>query len=297
MKRLVTAFALALLAAVCVSAAPGIAAAQGAVPPLPPAPPPDAAPPAATAPTLPPRPLHASVSGPPEPPAAAAPFYNWGIGWDAGRGFVAPGIAIRRRVDEAWGLGLIVDTNISGGDDESEDRSGDRSDDYTRNRETQVTSDFTSDAFGLRGFAFHESQLTDWFSLGPYFGIGYGFDRRDTDELRVSTSVSDASISVERLETTSTRTRHSWAFTTGVRPAFTFDGRFILETRLGLTATWRDGETKTSRYETDTTRDGNGAIQSSSSVRVERDDDDGWTLSAFGQELGPGAVLSFIVCF
>lgn len=251
----------------------------------------------------PPPPLGVESDAPPhaEPFPAVLPIgtptYNWGIGWDAGRGFVAGGIAIRRRIDEEWGLGFIVDANVSGEDDEGDDRSGDRSEDYGSTSEAQLSEDATYDAYGLRGFVFHETRVTDWFGLGPYCGMGYGYDRRDTDELRVSTRVTDASISTERRQENSTRISHSWAFTLGLRPSFIIEERFILETRLGVTAVWTDSETRSTTYSSYSRRDGNGAIESSSSVDRRDSDDNAWRFAAFGQELGPGAVLSFIVKF
>ncbi len=279
MARIVIAFALAF--ATCGAALVGGAVAAA----------PDAAPP--VAPETPAPPLGVVIDAPPP----GVPFYKWGVGWDAGRGFVAGGVAIRRRINDEWGLGFIIDANVSGGDDEEEDRDGNQNDDRSSTQEGLVTDDFTYDAFGLRAFAFHETRLTEWFALGPYFGLGYGFDRRDSDELRVSTRVTDTAISTERREVTSTNTAHSWAFSLGLRPSFTFDQRFVLETRLGFTGIWRDEETRRTVFTSEFSEDENGATESSTRVEKNRDDDDGWSFTAFGQELGPGAVLSFIVCF
>ncbi|MFN0151433.1 MAG: hypothetical protein ACKVU1_12085 [bacterium] len=224
--------------------------------------------------------------------------HRWGVGWDGGIGFIGGGgIAVRYRIDHSWGLGAIITTSVSGGDDEGDDRDSSTESDYESVEGTVSTSDFTSDSYSLRGFAFHETRLADWFTMGPYFGMGYGYRRYESDAVSVSTRLTDSQISIERRQSTSTSTDHEWAFSVGLRPSFTFDKRFTLETRLGITAIWTDSSGSSTSRRTVTSGTEGEVFETRESVDRDRDDDDGWRLNAFGEDLGPGAVLAFIVSF
>jgi hypothetical protein len=228
--------------------------------------------------------------------AARAMRHRWGIGWDGGVALSSSGIALRFRIDPSWGLGAVVYTSVVGSDDEDLAR-GEDNFGVSDSRSTDVgTSDVTSDAWRIQGFAFHEKPLVSWFAIGPYVGFGYGYSRREVDGLHFGTRLDNGVLRDNRREETETRTSHVWVFSVGVRPSFQFEERFILESRFGLSARWTNSESVRTRREESTVRSASGTETDTSFDRT-RDEEDDWSLYFAGQELGPGAVLSFIILF
>ena len=75
---------------------------------------------------------------------------------------------------------------------------------------------------------------------------------------------------------------------TGDKPTVTFDDRLVLETRFGLRLSHVNEDRKRfiNRIETD-----------GSSREDDQGDQTTWRLDAFGQNLGPGATMQFIIYF
>lgn len=189
------------------------------------------------------------------------PFRRWGVGWD-------DGIGIRYLLDSSWGLGFQARPSWRRGTSNIEEITDSVLSYY------MPVSTLRRESFTVSGTLFWQKQLGRWFTAGPYVRIGYSFDQEKGRTRRIS--------SVEDWNDTQMNTVHTASAEIGIRPTFVFEKRFVLETRFGLVSTW---------YWYDRRRSTIRNSASSSSHTSTRD----WQLFLLGRDLGPGAIMQFII--
>lgn len=223
--------------------------------------------------------------------AAAAPAANLdrrsaprrsGLGWDSG-------IAVRYRLGATWGLGVRVNPDLS-----DRDAAGRRAvDDPERTRIDASSGDRETDTFGAGIMIFRETRIGRWLGFGPYGELAFDRSRYSNDDVSraSSTGLFDGE-SETRVSGYATATR-TWSVEFGVRPTFTIHDRFALESRLGVALRSLDTD-YAYRSRAEWSEEGVVTSRSDSEYRT---DSDGWSVSVFGEELGPGATLTFIAYF
>jgi hypothetical protein len=135
---------------------------------------------------------------------------------------------------------------------------------------------------------FRETRIGRWVGVGPYAEVMYT-DTKSSSESR-RTSYGDA------LREDLFRTEysaHTWKLVVGVRPTFTFKNRFALESRLGIALTFIDSARSRTSAERTQVPEEEPRVHNA----FEHTHGDEWGLEAFGEELGPGATLTFIAYF
>lgn len=208
---------------------------------------------------------------------------RFGVGWD-------DGIALRYRFDGAWGFGFRVNPNLS---DSESDRLGNE---YVPGFSTGVRIDESeshSEVYGAAILVYRESRIGRWLAIGPCFELRYAESRSETRSLNESTSEGAPPDAGYGSDYDSIRNSRIWTWRLGLRPTFTFADRFALESQFGVSVANSDSDSERSylsRYPgyPDGTR---------ITRRVEREKSNDWSVSVFGEELGPGATLTFIAYF
>jgi len=188
-------------------------------------------------------------------------FRRWGIGWD-------DGIAVRHHFSPSWGIGLQIKPGIRDHDSETEftrpDPQYDYDDVYTEERSSIM----------IGAMAFRQAQLGKWLGIGPYCRVYY--EHESSERYRYNTGSSSWVTSDVKTDVISIEV--------GIRPTFRFDERLVLETRfgIGLSNQWIGAEDRS---------------LSGGQFNTKSQDADATTFTTFGQDLGPGSVLQFIIYF
>jgi hypothetical protein len=227
-------------------------------------------------------------------PAESDSLRRWGFGWEAEVGSFyssfASGIGIRYRASPEWGIGLIVNPFLDGDDAESRSSS-------TSSGGSMEVSRTSGDDEGYRLFAaamvYREARVGKWLGVGPYAGIGYQRGRVESSDLRVEERADDLGVRTSTAVSRSESWWDEWSLSVGLRPTFTVEKRFVLETRLGVDISFRHNEGDAS------SRRVSGATNAETEEDVSRSSNewDSWDLTVLGQNLGPGATMTFIVYF
>jgi len=186
---------------------------------------------------------------------------RWGVGWDDGLG-------LRYLFSPSWGIGLQIKPDIY-------DRSSeDMSDIDAPGENLTLNIDAGSQAFRIGAMAFRQVSVGKWLGVGPYAKVGYYYGYSDWireyetpgRQYRVDSRVDEVTFEV------------------GVRPTFTFDQHFVLESRFGLGVIYRHTVGRQRSY-----YDGE--------LDARRVVDDDTRFFVFGRDLGPGAVMQFMIYF
>lgn len=208
-----------------------------------------------------------------------APRPRRGIGWDSG-------IGLRYRLGERWGLGLRVNPNLS--DFDSETNRVDERSDETENR--VLLDDSETRSLGAALMLFRESTIGRWLGIGPYAEIGYS--RTRFEWLNGTDTYYPIDERTSRGLVASSGTSHAWTAAVGIRPTFTVRGRFALESRVGVSLQFVDEESEGLYRNQEQAGDAEYLSES-----VTTGTGDSWNVTVFGQELGPGATLTFMAYF
>lgn len=194
-------------------------------------------------------------------------LHRWGVGWD-------DGIGMRYLLAENWGLGLRFKPAIR---------------DQFTDREVFVVTDTSSTnskspdqtrynrSFEVSAMLFHSIRISQHVGLGPYIGIG--FERRYYKLVDEPAVYDDVEYYSWNKSTTSTLFLEA-----GLRPTFEFFDRFVLETRIGVVL----------EHASDDYVDFN---QSGGNERKSHNKYSTWSVSAIGRDIGPGAVMQFMIYF
>jgi hypothetical protein len=184
-------------------------------------------------------------------------FYRWAVGWD-------DGVGVRYLVSPHWGLGLRVSPRLS---DYSNDVliAPDQDDPYTPG----PSRESDNHSFDVGIMVFRTVEIGRGFGFGPFAKLGY---------YRSDGKITDNSSGAESVNETN---ENRYTLEIGVRPTYSFSKRFVLETRLGvgLLVINRDNDS-----------DSPGGLLRRTEYRQT-------DLYAFGKDLGPGAVVQFMVYF
>ena len=181
---------------------------------------------------------------------------------------------MRYRLSETWGLGFRLKPTIN---DDATDYETTTTTDSSTTLDTRRAYTTLDRRLALSAMLFREVRISRYVSVGPYLGLGYErrFDKQTTEPWTDNGS-----------------TYYNWDRTTtdivfleaGIRPAFEFFERFVLETRLGFVLSHSDMLDE--RYSR------NGANTSSNSRSSSS-----WDFYFSGRDLGPGAVMQFMIIF
>lgn len=200
---------------------------------------------------------------------AEAPERRWGIGWDGG-------IGMRYRLSTTWGLGLRVNPNLY-------------NDEVTYDLDNSVTledRETVHNGFTIQTMVYRESEIGENLGVGAFLGAGVTVDNSDYDN-ESAINLSGGTVRLDTSELTSRTT--TWFTEFGFRPTYTFKERFVLETRIGIRLEHVDTE---DRRKTISYIDGTQTGETFDQGTFRR-----WRFSAFGQNLGPGAVVQFMIYF
>lgn len=233
---------------------------------------------------------------------AGASRRHWGVGWDRGLGF-------RYRTDGQWGFGLRVNPDLY---HNTSDRDGSSEGQQIDDRTSTSTSsdddiqDTDVDRYGASAMAFREFRIGRWVGVGPFAEISFdrtvrtsvrsrrAIDRDDPDVTDTDDTVTRFDVTDERDETDA----RTWAFSIGLRPTFTIEERFALETRFGVSVAHSDEES-TRLYRRQTVNDDVGTSRDgvSTSEQITDSASQTWQLDAIGRSLGLGAEMEFMIYF
>lgn len=184
--------------------------------------------------------------------------HRWGVGWDDGMGF-------RYRLSETWGVGMSLSPSVI-----------DRSSESQRFEDSMLTvnppRDLSSKSIGFSVMLYREQTISRWLDVGPFVRAHFGYS--DSEDRRTGPP-SD----VHQFQA-----RRQFRIEVGIRPTFTYKNRFVLESRFGFGVRYNNND-----YWSRSTYGGE-------QVRMHSSDDD-WSGFTFGEELGPGSVLQFIIYF
>jgi len=225
--------------------------------------------------------LGEAVSAECPPDSNTSCSHRIGVGWDSG-------IGARYRIGRHWGLGVRLNPDLT--DSESRFRRVSERPDETDFRDASTDSEGRT--YGASIMLYREARIARWLGFGPYCELAFDGRRSEyrDDNLNYSSAEGDGT---DRFLYRSSASTRSWTTSIGVRPTFTFCDRFALESRLGVALVFSDENTD--RYYLNSAQiEGEYDYGSASAVRV---DGNAWSVSFFGQELGPGATLTFMAYF
>jgi hypothetical protein len=202
------------------------------------------------------------------------------VGWDSG-------LAVRYQTRGVWGWGFRLNPFIL---DETRDDANDiplEDDEFGY----QIGEEIADEDLGVAFMIFRHVPIGARIGVGPFAEIGYAKSIRSDEEMATFVYGSDFGGDTSTTRRSITRDGDSWALSLGLRPTFTFAGRFRLESRiavrLGYDAERSDEWVNSRVIDNDDDR--------ASRLSVSREQSDGWNVSVFGQQLGPGSLLSFTI--
>ena len=182
--------------------------------------------------------------------------YRWGVGWD-------DGVGIRYMTSPTWGIGLQFKPDISSYTTTTSIRASDNNYQISGEDETDRAN------WTVGVMVFRHAMLTKHLGIGPYGRIAYSREKVDgtTNHTGVPRYMN--------------RRGNLYTFEFGIRPTFTFQKRFVLESRFGFGVMHRDH-----------------AQGNLPDVGVDsRHEIDETGFFALGNDLGPGAVMQFMIYF
>ncbi|MBD3298428.1 MAG: hypothetical protein GF341_07230 [candidate division Zixibacteria bacterium] len=184
--------------------------------------------------------------------------HRWGIGWDDGLG-------LRYRLSEEWGVGLTVKPDLL----ERSQKSSRTVDSLTH---VEPPREFNRRSMLAALMLYRETPISSWIDVGPFVRAQFSYDETEND-YPGSPTTTHRLHAFRRLQ-----------FTIGIRPTFSYKDRFVLESRFGIGLSYYNSD-YWSRAKHD-----QQVIQTTGGS-------DDWSGFTFGEELGPGSVLQFIIYF
>jgi len=180
---------------------------------------------------------------------------SWAVGWDNG-------IGMRHLLSNNWGVGLQVDPGIISRDVE-EPYDGELT-------PPMKESDGSNLTVGM--MVFKDRMLSKHLGVGPFCRLSYS---RESDK-QVRSPEGNPYTHTDRF------TRDTYGIDIGIRPTFRFEEWLVLETRFGLMLS-----------STSTTNE--AVFNAGSDSTLSRATTDETNLDVLGTNLGPGAVMQFMV--